>query len=77
MLRVLHTGDWHIGQTLRGYARDGEHRAVLDGVVRIAVEREVDVLVVAGDVYDGQNPSGPSQRLFYETLPPCTRPDRG
>ena len=68
MLRVLHTGDWHIGQTLRGYARDGEHRAVLDGVVRIAVEREVDVLVVAGDVYDGQNPSGPSQRLFYDTL---------
>ena len=68
MLRVLHTGDWHIGQTLRGYARDGEHRAVLDGIVRIAVEREVDLLVVAGDVYDGQNPSGPSQRLFYDTL---------
>ena len=68
MLRVLHTGDWHIGQTLRGHARDGEHRAVLDGVVRIAVEREVDLLVIAGDVYDGQNPSGPSQRLFYDTL---------
>ena len=79
MLRVLHTGDWHIGQTLRGYARDGEHRAVLDGVVRIAVEREVDLLVVAGDVYDGQNPSGPSQRLFYDTLASLhrLRPDMG
>ena len=79
MLRILHTGDWHIGQTLRGYARDREHRAVLDGVVRIAVEREVDLLVVAGDVYDGQNPSGTSQRLFYDMLATLhrLRPDMG
>lgn len=79
MLRILHTGDWHIGQTLRGYAREREHRIVLDDVVRIAVEREVDLLVVAGDVYDGQNPSGPSQRLFYDTLASLhrSRPDMG
>ncbi|MGI4765523.1 MAG: metallophosphoesterase family protein [Janthinobacterium lividum] len=67
-MRILHTGDWHIGQTLRGYARDREHQAVLDDVVRVAAEREVDLLIVAGDVYDTQNPSGASQRLFYETL---------
>ncbi len=79
MLRILHTGDWHIGQTLRGYAREREHRTVLDGVVRIAVERDVDLLVVAGDVYDGQNPSGSSQRLFYDTLASLhrLRPDMG
>lgn len=46
MLRLLHTGDWHIGQVLRGHARDGEHRAVLARVVRIAAEREVDVTIV-------------------------------
>ena len=64
---------------MRGYARDREHRAVLDDVVRIAVEREVDLVVVAGDVYDGQNPSGPSQRLFYDTLASLhrLRPDIG
>ena len=67
-MRILHTGDWHIGQTLRGYARDREHRAVLDRVVAIAAEREVDLLIVAGDVFDTQNPSGASQRLFYDTL---------
>lgn len=73
MIRILHTADWHIGQTLRGYAREGEHRAVLDRIVSIAAEREVDLLVVAGDVYDGQNPSGASQRLFYDALAALSR----
>ena len=72
-MRILHTGDWHIGQTLRGYARDREHRAVLDRVVAIAAEREVDLLIVAGDVFDTQNPSGASQRLFYVTLVALSR----
>ncbi|CFX15383.1 Nuclease SbcCD subunit D [Candidatus Filomicrobium marinum] len=67
-MRIIHTADWHIGQTLRGYARDHEHRAVLDELVGIVTEREVDALIIAGDVFDSQNPSGEAQRLFYETL---------
>ena len=67
-MRIIHTADWHIGQTLRGYPREHEHRAVLDELVRVVAEREADALIVAGDVFDGQNPSGESQRLFYETL---------
>jgi exonuclease SbcD len=67
-MKILHTADWHIGQTLTGYGREHEHRAVLDELVAIVGEREVDALVVAGDVFDHQNPSGEAQRLFYETL---------
>lgn len=67
-MRIIHTADWHIGQTLRGYLRDHEHRAVLDELAGIVAEREADALIVAGDVFDSQNPSGDSQRLFYETL---------
>ena len=68
MIRVLHTGDWHIGQTLRGYGRQREHALAFAHIERIVIEREVDALVVAGDVFDSQNPSGESQRLFYEVL---------
>ncbi len=68
MIRVLHTGDWHIGQTLRGYGRHAEHAAVFARLTQIVVEQEVDALVVAGDVFDSQNPSGEAQRLFYEVL---------
>lgn len=67
-MRIIHTADWHIGQTLRGYMRDHEHRAVLAELIGVVVEQEADALIVAGDVFDSQNPSGDSQRLFYETL---------
>ena len=68
MIRVLHTGDWHIGQTLRGFSREREHDAVFGRLESIVVEREVDALVVAGDVFDSQNPSGESQARFYTLM---------
>ena len=67
-MRIVHTADWHIGQTLAGHRRDDEHRAVLTALVRIVAEREADALVVAGDVFDHQSPSGEALRLYYETL---------
>ena len=68
MIRVLHTADWHIGQTLRGFSREHEHARVFEALVAIVEEREPDALVMAGDVFDSQNPSGDAQRLFYELL---------
>jgi DNA repair protein SbcD/Mre11 len=67
-MRILHTGDWHIGQVLAGSERAHEFRAVLAQLAGIVAEREVDALVLAGDVFDTQNPSGEAQRLFYEAL---------
>lgn len=68
MIRVLHTGDWHIGQTLRGFSREAEHAAVFARLEAIVTERAVDALVVAGDVFDCQNPSGESQARFYALM---------
>ncbi|VFU17792.1 exonuclease SbcCD subunit D [Methylocella tundrae] len=68
MIRILHTADWHIGQTLRGFSREHEHRRVFERFEEIVVERDVDALVIAGDVFDSQNPSGEAQQLFYSTL---------
>lgn len=55
MIRVLHTGDWHIGQTLRGFLREHEHARVFDALVALVKERKPDALVMAGDVFDSQN----------------------
>lgn len=68
MIRILHTADWHIGQTLRGFSREHEHRKVFERLEEIVVERNVDALVIAGDVFDSQNPSGEAQQLLYNTL---------
>jgi exonuclease SbcD len=68
MLRILHTADWHLGHTLRGYSRDFEHAAVLNSLLEIVQQREIDTLIIAGDVFDSQHPSGDAQGLFYRTI---------
>ncbi len=68
MLQILHTADWHLGQTLRGYSREFEHTTVLEDLVRIVREREIDIFLIAGDIFDSQHPSGEAQALFYRTL---------
>ncbi|WP_031498019.1 exonuclease subunit SbcD [Bryobacter aggregatus] len=68
MLRILHTADWHLGQTLRGYSRDHEHAAVLEELIELVAAHQPNALLVAGDIFDSPNPSAESQRLFYRTL---------
>ena len=72
-MRILHTADWHIGQTLAGFSREAEHRAFLDHLGTLIIDHEVDALLVAGDVFDGINPSGEAQRMLYAALARYTR----
>lgn len=67
-MRILHTADWHIGQTLNGWSRDYEHRAFLDRLHDVILAEDVDALLVAGDVFDGINPSGEAQRLLFGAI---------
>jgi len=68
VIRILHTADWHLGATLQGWSREAEHRRALAQIVDIARSREVDAIVVAGDIFDNLNPSAEAQRLLFETL---------
>lgn len=69
MIRILHTADWHIGQTLRGFSREHEHRKVFERLEEIVVERDVDTLIIAGDVFDSQTPLG--KRNSSSTIRSC------
>ncbi len=57
-MRILHTSDWHIGRTFHGHATLDALRDVLGALVAIVREREVDAVLVAGDVFDSATPSG-------------------
>lgn len=67
-LRILHTADWHVGRTIARRSRIAEHRAVLAEIAEIAERRRVDVVVVAGDLFDRQNPSPDAERVVYDAL---------
>lgn len=67
-MRILHTADWHIGQTLNGWSREYEHQVVCDALCDVIVAEGVDALLIAGDVFDGINPSGEAQRLLYAAI---------
>jgi DNA repair protein SbcD/Mre11 len=68
MLRILHTGDWHIGRTLNGWARRNEHAVALAEIERIIVERQIDALIVAGDIFDSMAPSADARGMFYGAM---------
>ena len=67
-MRILHTADWHVGKTLGGRSRADEHEAVLDEIALIAREHEVDLIVVAGDLFDTAAPSPEAERIVYQAL---------
>jgi exonuclease SbcD len=67
-MRILHTADWHFGRTLEGRDRREEQTAFIDELCRIVEEREVDLVLIAGDVYDSVNPPAWAEELFYDAL---------
>jgi exonuclease SbcD len=67
-MRLLHTSDWHLGQTLHNFDRTHEHQCFLDWLLDTIVAEEADALLIAGDVFDNSNPSAASQRQLYRFL---------
>lgn len=68
MIRILHTADWHLGQTFFGYDRVEEHTHFLNWLASELKQTDIDVLLIAGDVFDVSNPSAASQRMFYHFI---------
>ncbi|MCL7939969.1 exonuclease SbcCD subunit D C-terminal domain-containing protein [Halomonas sp. ATCH28] len=68
MLTLIHTADWHLGQSFHGQERHAEHRAFLAWLLDTLVERRADALLVAGDIFDVVNPSLRAQELLYDFI---------
>lgn len=67
-LRLLHTSDWHLGRALCGRRRYAEFEAFLDWLVQTIDREKVEVLALAGDVFDSSAPSARAQSLYYRFL---------
>ena len=67
-MKVIHTSDWHIGQTLHQFSRDEEHKYFFNQLKDIILEEKPDALIVSGDIFHSATPTVVSQRLYYHTL---------
>lgn len=71
-LNILHTADWHLGQTFYEYDRCFEHVEFLSWLKTTISEKEIDMLLISGDIFDVSNPSAASMSLFYRFLKEVT-----
>lgn len=72
-MRILHTADWHLGKRLDFFSRHEEQIEVLNEICQIAEEQSVDMVIIAGDLFDAFNPPVGSTELLYKTLKKLTR----
>ncbi|EIK52776.1 exonuclease SbcD [Stutzerimonas stutzeri TS44] len=67
-MRLIHTSDWHLGQTLHGQDRDHEHAQFLAWLLDQLVAQRADALLIAGDVFDTVNPPLKAQERLYDFI---------
>lgn len=67
-MKILHTSDWHLGRTLYGKKRYEEFEAFLNWMAETIQQQAIDVLLVAGDIFDTSTPSNRAQQLYYRFL---------
>jgi exonuclease SbcD len=67
-MKVLHSSDWHLGSSLYGHKRYEEFEAFLIWLARLIQKEQIDVLLVAGDIFDTSTPSNRTQELYYQFL---------
>ncbi|OWK48282.1 Nuclease SbcCD subunit D [Pseudomonas oleovorans subsp. oleovorans] len=67
-LRILHTSDWHMGQHFMGKTRQAEHQAFCAWLLEQVHAHQVDVLLIAGDVFDTGAPPSYAREQYYRLV---------
>ncbi len=67
-MRILHTSDWHLGQHFFGQTRYAEHQAFIDWLLQAVVDHQVDMLLVAGDIFDTGTPPSYARELYHYAM---------
>lgn len=72
-MRILHTSDWHLGKYLDGNSRLDEQKEFIEELCQICDQEEIELILLAGDVYDTGNPSAQAEELFYKAAKRLTK----
>ena len=67
-IRLIHTSDWHLGQNFMGKSRVEEHEAFLSWLLDTIEEKQIELLLVSGDIFDTGTPPNYALELYYNFL---------
>lgn len=67
-MKIIHTSDWHLGQSFFNRSRQKEHQAFLSWLIKISVELKVDAIIVAGDVFDTTAPPSYARQIYHQFI---------
>lgn len=67
-MRFIHTSDWHLGKNLEGHSRLAEQEKFCKDFIDLVNENDIDMVIIAGDIYDTSNPPAQAEKLFYKTV---------
>lgn len=67
-MKVLHTSDWHLGQQFYEHDRREEHTAFFTWLLTTLKEQQIDLLLVAGDIYHTATPSASAENQLYQFI---------
>ncbi|MGV8905311.1 MAG: exonuclease SbcCD subunit D [Acetobacterium sp.] len=67
-MRIIHTADWHLGKNIEGHSRMDEQQCFLNDFSEIVERQNIDLIIIAGDVYDSYNPPARAEKMFYDAL---------
>lgn len=67
-MKILHTSDWHLGKRLMKLDRNEEHEEFLNWLIETLKSEKIDLLLIAGDIFDVPNPPHQSLELFFRFL---------
>jgi exonuclease SbcD len=68
MIRLLHTADWHLGKRLKQQSLLEEQQLFLEWLLGCCVEKEIDYILMAGDLFDVANPPQDAEQMYYSFL---------
>ncbi len=72
-MKILHTADWHLGHRLQDFSQIEEQQLFLQWLEQYIIEHKINLLLIAGDVFDKTSPSSQSLQMYYDFLVKLTR----
>jgi exonuclease SbcD len=72
-MKILHTSDWHLGQSFFTKSRKDEHQAFIAWLLNLIVQEHIDAVIIAGDIFDTGTPPSYARALYYDFVAAITK----